>query len=293
MDVRLAVAAAERAWFERVRAAPSLDEVNFWSVPPRPLPLRPGELVLFKLGDAVWGGGVFAHAGSLPCSVAWEVFGAANGVGSLEDWRAMLPPAPHDVGCCVLTQPFFFAAPIALRRWSPGGVQLKLYDTREPQGAELWAAVQERLAARTAASEGFDEDVRRFGHPVLIRPRLGQGAFRLVVTDLYARRCAVTGERTLPALEAAHIRPFARGGEHRADNGLLLRRDIHRLFDLGYVTVTPDLRFEVSPRIRGEFEDGRDYYALHGKEIAIPDDPGRRPAPAALAWHNAHLFLWR
>ena len=84
------------------------------------------------------------------------------------------------------------------------------------------------------------EGQARFGEPHLIRPRLGQGAFRVLVTDIYERRCAVTQERTLPALEAAHIRPYGDGGAHEAENGLLLRRDIHSLFDAGYVTVTPE-----------------------------------------------------
>jgi predicted restriction endonuclease len=48
-----------------------------------------------------------------------------------------------------------------------------------------------------------------------------------------------------------HIRPYGDGGAHEAQNGLLLRRDIHSLFDAGYVTATPDLRFEVSRRIKG------------------------------------------
>jgi len=82
----------------------------------------------------------------------------------------------------------------------------------------------------------------------------------------------VTRERTLPALEAAHLRPFAEGGEHEASNGVLLRRDIHSLFDAGYVTITPDLHFEVNRRIKEEFENGRQYYELHGREIALPDD---------------------
>src|SRR5258706_5120751 len=103
---------------------------------------------------------------------------------------------------------------------------------------------------------GVDGDSAVLGEPHLIRPRLGQGAFRVLVTDIYRRRCAVTQERTLPALEAAHIRPYGDGGTHEARNGLLLRRDIHSLFDAGYVTVTPDLRFEVSRRIREEFENG-------------------------------------
>jgi len=82
----------------------------------------------------------------------------------------------------------------------------------------------------------------------LIRPRLGQGAFRVSVTEAYNRACAVTQEHSLPALEAAHIRPFAKEGPHEVRNGLLLRADLHRLFEQGYLTVTPNHRLEVIRR---------------------------------------------
>jgi putative restriction endonuclease len=148
--------------------------------------------------------------------------------------------------------------------------------------------VNDRLARPTVP--GFAETAARFGGPQLILPRLGQGAFRVLVTDIYQRRCAITGERTLPALEAAHISPYGDGGEHEAKNGLLLRRDIHSLFDAGYVTVTPELRFEVSRRIREEFENGKHYYALHGQEVRTPADLGQRPDRSALTWHNENSF---
>jgi putative restriction endonuclease len=125
---------------------------------------------------------------------------------------------------------------------------------------------------------------------VLVQPRLGQGAFRVMVTDNYDRRCAMTSERTLPALEAAHIRPYSDGGEHAPSNGLLLRRDLHALFDGGYVTVTPELKVEVSPRIREEFDNGRHYYELHGQSILVPKEVMHRPDPAALDWHNVNRF---
>ena len=80
-----------------------------------------------------------------------------------------------------------------------------------------------------------------------------------------------------PALDAAHVRPYAEGGVHDVTNGLLLRRDIHSLFDRGYVTVTPELRFEVSRRIKEEFENGRDYYALHGRSVQPPERLTARP----------------
>jgi hypothetical protein len=68
---------------------------------------------------------------------------------------------------------------------------------------------------------------------------------------MWARRaCAVTGEHSLPVLEAAHIRPYARGGEHDVANGLSLRTDIHRLFDKGYVTVDEDAKFVVGRRLK-------------------------------------------
>lgn len=65
------------------------------------------------------------------------------------------------------------------------------------------------------------------GDPILVRPRLGQQSFKAVVLYAYSRRCAVTGDRIRRVLEAAHIRPIANGGEHRIDNGLLLRSDVH------------------------------------------------------------------
>ena len=195
------------------------------------------------------------------------------------------------IGCRILTQPFFFAERdwIAVPpSWSRNIVSFKTYDTGDGEGLKLWEAVSERMN-RVQVSEMADADAR-FGAPHLIRPRLGQGAFRVLVTDIYRRRCAVTQERTLPALEAAHIRPYGDGGAHEGRNGLLLRRDIHSLFDAGYVTVTPDLRFEVSRRIREEFENGKHYYALHGGTVEPPVDGSQRPDPNALIWHNEQCF---
>ena len=131
----------------------------------------------------------------------------------------------------------------------------------------------------------------RFGAPQIVRPRLGQGAFRLAVTDAYERRCAVSGEKTLPILDAAHIHSYGEGGEHDPANGLLLRTDIHRLFDLGYVTVSSDHRFEVSSRLKADFDNGRHYYDLHGERLRSPRAGYAPPAEAALSWHRENRYL--
>jgi putative restriction endonuclease len=120
---------------------------------------------------------------------------------------------------------------------------------------------------------------------------LGQGTFRIAVMDAYGRACAATGEHSLPALDAAHIRDFANDGPHETRNGLLLRADLHRLFDRGYVTVTPDLHLEVSARLREDYSNGRTYYPLHGATVRAPVSSRDRPAAEFLAWHNEQRYL--
>jgi putative restriction endonuclease len=286
-----------------LRSQRNVAEVNFWAPSAANFrALQPGELFLFKLHaprNFIVGGGIFAYANTLPCSLAWDAFREANGARSAQEMRTRIAkyrrsdPADRSdfsLGCRILTQPFFFEEadwmPVP-NSWSPNIVSFKTYDTGEAEGRALWDAVNERMARSPAFAAG---PAGRFGEPQLVKPRLGQGAFRVLVTDIYGRRCAVTQERTLPALEAAHIRPYSDGGEHEARNGLLLRRDIHSLFDLGYVTVTPNLKFEVSRRIREEFENGRHYYELNGQQIIVPDNKSQRPDPGALNWHNEHCF---
>ncbi|HKN29311.1 MAG TPA: hypothetical protein VJY34_16065 [Roseiarcus sp.] len=62
------------------------------------------------------------------------------------------------------------------------------------------------------------------------------------------------------------------------------------LFAAGYVTITPKLNFEVSRRIKEEFENGRQYYELHGRAIAAPDDPRSVPDRAAPTWHSENRY---
>jgi putative restriction endonuclease len=306
MGVNLVIAVTDKSWFETLRNQPNLSEVNFWA--PRAKKgfkaLQPGELFLFKLHSPhnfVVGGGIFAHASTLPCSLAWEAFGEANGALSAQEMRERIvyyheanldDRNDFSIGCRILTQPFFLDETEWIsvpKNWSPSIQSLKVYNTDESEGLQLWKDVTERV--RKKSIPVISEDLPRFGKPQVFDPRLGQGAFRILVRDNYNRRCAVTGERTLPALEAAHIKPYSKEGAHESGNGLLLRRDIHSLFDAGYVTVTPDLNFEVSPRIKEEFENGRHYYALQNQKINVPEEISKRPNPDALIWHNEQCFL--
>ena len=305
------VAPTDLSWFEFLSSR-GVDEVNFWM--PNPWGgkfgvLRRGEPLLFKLKaphNVIAGGGFFEHYTDLPISLAWDSFGEKNGARSLAEVRQSIArlrrdnPAPWEdyvIGCILLVEPFFWPRELwipAPEDWHVNIVRGKRYEFSTPAGRRLWDRVTERLQGSrigTAAPEPPESTIPGgYGDPLLRRHRIGQGTFRALVLDSYGRQCAVTRERALPALEAAHIRPFSETETHQVRNGLLLRSDIHRLFDVGYITVTPEYRVEASTRMREDFNDGENYMRLHGSGILVPSDPDLRPDPEALRWHNENCF---
>ena len=91
-------------------------------------------------------------------------------------------------------------------------------------------------------------------------------------------------------LQAAYIRPVSVGGEQRLDNGLLLRSDVHTLFDRGYLGVDPKYRLLVSPRLRAEFSNGDRFYGKAGQIIHLPERLIDRPKREFLEWHLNEVF---
>lgn len=310
--MRAYVANTDFDWFETLRRRPELIEVNFWqpSGGRRFHVVRPGELVFFRLKsprNAIGGFGFFARHDVLPAWHAWETFGEGNGARSFDEMRARIeryrrgrsafkpdPFGNYLIGCILVVEPVFFRPDEWVREpsdWAPNIVQGKGIDLSIGEGARIARECLERLEGPlTPSLSDLRESAERFGTPRIVAPRLGQGTFRIAVEHAYSKACAVTHEHSLPVLEAAHIRPYSRDGEHSVANGLLLRRDIHRLFDLGYVTVTKERRFEVSRALRQDYENGRTYYALHGTDVRFPDRPDEHPSPAHLDWHNEAIY---
>jgi putative restriction endonuclease len=299
------VGVTDRSWFDQL-SKQRPDEVNFWQPSGKPLAkfLAAGTPFLFKLHSPhnfIVGGGFFVRFSSLPARLAWDAFGDKNGVPNydtlrrrVERYRGGPVRGDPEIGCNVLNGPFFFGerdwipAPPS---WAPNIVRGRTFKADESEGRSLWREVVARLDAAQGPQVAVSEPPR-FGADYLARARLGQGAFRVLVTEAYQRRCAVTGEKTLPVLQAAHIRAYAAQGPHLVANGLLLRSDMHTLFDAGYLTVTPELRVEVSSRLRADFENGREYYRHHGAGLSVvPNSQDERPSREFLAWHNEHRYL--
>lgn len=305
--VHLYVFNTDNAWFDFLSSEPNLSEVNFWL--PGEMPVRglqPGELLVFRLKNPrnkIGGFGVFNGYSLLPIQIAWDSFGRANGVGSFEDLRRAIAEYRADgaagpmtnIGCAILVEPVFFAPDLWLElppSWSRSIQRGKIYSSEDPDGLKLWNDLQDAAQLSTApvASE-LAEVQARYGAPALITPRLGQGAFRVAVTEAYSRQCAVTGGKVLPALDAAHIKPYGEGGFHSKSNGILLRKDIHSVFDAGYATVDDAFRFLVSKKVKEVFNNGEEYLRLDGKTIRLPANESDWPNADFLRWHNVNRFL--
>jgi putative restriction endonuclease len=295
----------DESWWRFQRHRPDSGEVNFWRPSGRGFAaLRPGEPFFFRVKSPVGmigGFGLFGRYDRLPVWRAWEVFGAANGVDGeralLERLSAVVKrdiDRSHRLGCIALVGCVFFADDHLLpvpESFNPQNISGSVVDLGAPEAGDLWERCLEQAPPVEEARADTGSAGARYGREQRILPRLGQGSFRLAIADVYGGACCVTGERSLPALEGAHIKPWSEGGTHDLDNGLLLRRDLHRLFDLGYLSVGRDRRLMVSERLEQDFGAGSAYPTLAGRPLATPCDPGDAPSVDALAWHAESVFL--
>jgi len=324
--VRLYIGLTDYDWFSLLRDQRS-DEVNFWRPSGRVgfKALQPDEPFLFKSKTSdtgipspgfIMGGGFFARFVQASVSMAWEAFEQKNGVTDITAFLSRIRTLGGDqssldptIGCVLLNEPFYFPRELwvpAPANWPVSTQVGKGYELSDPVAARLWDAVAERMSDPRAilgpnaadvpglphpSTPLFPQGERRLGSEYLTSSRLGQGAFRLSVLDAYETRCAATGERVRPVLEAAHIKPFSMDGPNAVSNGLSLRSDIHKLFDQGYVTVDRGYRIRVSSLLQKEFHNGRDYYRLEGQRLAVlPQRLADRPGSEYLEWHNDAVF---
>jgi Predicted restriction endonuclease len=311
----LYVANTDNEWFDFLRSRAPLEDVNFWKPTPQTFrAIDEGQLFVFRLKsprDRIGGYGILASSINVPIQLAWDSLGERNGspsmahmIRAIRRYRGGHEVTPQTlIGCRVLVSPVFFGPeewfPVP-SDWSPNIVTGKVYNTDSEQGARLLAELEARTQSsvlfhreKTAfEGDGFSEGAQaRYGAPILVAPRLGQGAFRVKVAEAYQFQCAMSDTKVLPALEAAHIRPYAEGGSHHPSNGIFLRKDIHSVLDAGFATITDDLRFHVSSKITEIFNNGNEYKRLHGRQLRIPLSDFHRPSLESVRWHQTERYV--
>ena len=115
----------------------------------------------------------------------------------------------------------------------------------------------------------------------MIAQRRGQPAFRNALLDAYDRKCAITGCEVVEVLEAAHIYPYRGPDTSKVVNGLLLRADVHTLFDSGLIAIDAmNMTVLVHTSLQGS-----EYWTLRRKKLRLPPNTERRPSCEALKMH--------
>ncbi|HEV2857951.1 MAG TPA: HNH endonuclease [Solirubrobacterales bacterium] len=160
--------------------------------------------------------------------------------------------------------------------WKDGVFLLEL--THDPDAAEAPGETEPWRPPVDDTRERVRADVVR---------RQGQAAFRLKLLKAYRGRCALTASNAPQALQAAHITPYAGAASDKTQNGLLLRADIHALFDLGLLAVdSKKMTCLLSPTLAGT-----DYEQLKGRRLLVPRSKADRPSPLALDQHRSWAEL--
>lgn len=296
----ITVAITSQNWYDFLLGRDCRGGVNFWRPSKENVRINPGEWFLFKQHSAagrVMGGAQFLVSELLTIDQAWSRWGVANGCADKNAFlrRLLRLRTSYDaqklkghsyIRCLYLSEPVFldegnwFDVP----GWNPESRQpIRKYDASNPHRSQLQRLIEDsfpahRLAVKKAIALGEKKD------------REGQFAFRREIIGNYQGQCAITGEKTEPVLEAAHIEPYARSHNHLPSNGLLFKSDIHRLFDRGLVSVTPDRVFHVSPKIKEEWKNGKYYYQFGGQLIDVPERKELQPDPELLQRHFEKEF---
>ncbi|QRY63414.1 HNH endonuclease [Gordonia sp. PDNC005] len=307
--MRAYVGVTDIGWYRYLLATgPVHDEVNFWfpSATTGFAALSAGEPFLFKthidrsnddVSDSVVGVGRFSGFARASIRSAWEQFGHGNGVASEEELRSRIahyrkvPIGKYEdplIGCVMLHDVVMFAPADTLPR--PDGFASNLVRGKVYRDSDAgMTSIVEVMLKHQMLTQGIDLGPTQ-GAPIEVIPRIGQQAFKLVISEKYGHHCAITGEKVRPVLEAAHIQSVSAGGQHRVDNGLLLRSDVHTLYDRGYIGVDTKYRLRVSPALREEFGNGDWFYAREGEQITVPHKRIDRPKAEFLEWHNDEVF---
>ena len=196
--------------------------------------------------------------------------------------------------------PFVFVGcgtPHAVKDTTPVTV---LWSLAEPAQVPLAARTLAQVVSESVCDSGyivereiaepFDESGLRDARKLVVRATLqrqGQQGFRYTLLSAYAGRCCVSDTNVPEVLEAAHIIPYRDLQNNQPANGLLLRADIHTLFDLGHIAVdTSAMDVVVSPQMRDS-----EYGELAGRRLVVPHERLLRPNVGALDRHRVWAGL--
>jgi putative restriction endonuclease len=160
-------------------------------------------------------------------------------------------------------------------------------DSGETDAAHARARSASLTDLEVAPFESLSDSDLREKTLAMVARRRGQASFRAMLLDAYSGKCCISGCDFVEVLEAAHIAPYRGVHSHHPQNGLLLRADLHTLFDLGHISVSDEYRVMITSKARASFQ----YQVLEGKKLTLPSNPSMAPSRLALSAHRTWCGL--
>lgn len=275
-----AIAPTDNNWFNLLKEREYNSYINFWTPTPWNITgLKPNDKWYFMLKSPIrkiGGFGEFVEYKNLTAENAWKEFGYRNGriskdnfFNSIQNYidrnsqnfgGKNLNAATYEIGCIILKNCQF---------WNE-------YDYKNPTDYDVLFPSQivkfKYFDIYDPFIKSFNEvnDFEIISEPrndkrYLIQSRNGQSIFKGRILKAYNNKCCITGESIPELLEAAHIQEYRNSSSNHTQNGLLLRIDIHRLFDNNLIFIDRDYTIHISSQIENEY-----YRKYHGKIISIP-----------------------
>ncbi|WP_336514914.1 HNH endonuclease [Pollutibacter soli] len=287
-----AVSPTDLNWFNYLKDNGFNSFVNFWTPTPWNVSkLSIGDKLYFLLKSPyrkLGGFGEFVLYKNISATEAWNEFGLRNGRASQELMFESIinylqrnskvinnddfSVNTHRIGCIVLKNceywdEEYFMSPNDLGISFPSQVvKMKYFQQAEPQ-------IFENLNANEFVL--IDDDLPR--HRRLATVRVGQGMFKGRILGAYNNQCCVSGPCLPELLEAAHIQPYINKNSNHIRNGILLRVDIHRLYDNGLLYIDEEYVINVSPLVLDPY-----YQSFNGTKITLPARIANHPSKQAL-----------
>ncbi|WDV44091.1 HNH endonuclease [Clostridiaceae bacterium M8S5] len=290
----IAVAPTDIEWFSYLRQRENkINEFNFWTPTPWNIKkINKGDKFYFLLKSPyrkIGGYGYFKYYKNLSITDAWKKFGKSNGV---EDLQALIKKTSkyvhkntekkvsnndYKIGCIVLQSPRFlmdegFYSLNDIGIDFPGNiVKLKYFEH------DLESQINNKFRL-------VNEDKVEYSKNK-VKKRHGQRIFREKLIKAYEGRCAITDETCIEVLEAAHIQPYINRDSNDVRNGILLRSDLHKLFDEGLITIGTNYNIILSDKLKSN-----QYKQYSNRSIRLPKNKIDYPNSLALKYHNRYIF---
>jgi putative restriction endonuclease len=236
----------------------------------------------------IGGGGTFKEYIDLSVDEAWKRFGLKNGCGNKKELidrlnqyrtrRSMEEGISHEekIGCIVLQD---------VETWDKdkyidlGKTSISFPDqvVKIKYFTEGESFLESPSVSKSTKFILLPSGILKEGSTTTITARKGQGSFKAMISRAYGNACCISEELTPELLEAAHIQPYFNESSNHTQNGLLLRVDLHKLYDNGLLHIDSDYVIHISPYLKSDY-----YRGFHGKRIQVPGNKSEWPSVEAL-----------